>query len=195
MKAPKSTRLTGLGGFVIPYARPVLAIFLALLVSAGLIMARGANPLEAYKAMLLGSFGSLAALANTGVRATPLLLGGLGVAIGWKAGLLNVGVEGQIYLGGIFATAIGITPLPVPPWLHLILSVTAGFVGGALWGLLPAFLRAYRGVSEIVVTLMLNYVGIQLASFLPDDWAEGDYPLRKDFQLQVQPAQSQTKVN
>ena len=171
MKAPKSTSLTGLGGFVIPYARPVLAIFLALLVSAGLIMARGANPLEAYKAMLLGSFGSLAALANTGVRATPLLLGGLGVAIGWKAGLLNVGVEGQIYLGGIFATAIGITPLPVPPWLHLILAVMAGFVGGALWGLIPAFLRAYRGVSEIVVTLMLNYVGIQLASFLVQEYA------------------------
>ena len=171
MKKNRTTTFAGLGGLVIPYARPVLAIFLALLVSAGFILARGSNPLEAYKAMLVGAFGSVAALANTGVRATPLLLGGLGVAIGWKAGLLNVGVEGQIYLGGIFSAAVGITPLPVPPWLHLLLAVTAGFVGGALWGLIPAFLRAQRGVSEIVVTLMLNYVGIQLASFLVQEYA------------------------
>lgn len=164
MKESKATTLTGLGNLVIPYARPVLAILLALLVPAIFIIARGSNPLEAYKAMLLGSFGSVAALANTGVRATPLLLGGLGVAIGWKAGLLNVGVEGQIYLGGIAATAVGMFPLPVPPWLHLTLAVIAGILGGVLWGLIPAYLRAFRGISEIVVTLMLNYVGIQMGS-------------------------------
>lgn len=181
MKENRATTLTGLGGLVIPYARPILAIFLALLVSAGFILARGANPLEAYKAMLLGSFGSVAALANTGVRATPLLIGGLAVAIGFKAGLLNVGIEGQIYAGGVAATAVGITPLPVPPWLHLFLAVAAGVVGGALWGLVPAYLRAYRGVSEIVVTLMLNYVGIQFCSLMvhePSPLAEKDafYP-------------------
>lgn len=166
MSKRETTTLSGLGGLVIPYAKPVFAIFLALLVSAGLILARGANPIEAYKAMLLGSFGSMAAIANTGVRATPLLLGGLAVAIAWKAGLLNVGIEGQIYLGGIFSAAVGISPLPVPPWLHMILAVAAGFVGGAVWGLIPAFLRAYRGVSEIVVTLMMNYIAIQLCSLV-----------------------------
>lgn len=181
MKENRATTLTGLGGLVIPYARPVIAIFLALLVSAAFVLARGSDPLEAYKAMLLGSFGSVAALANTGVRATPLLLGGLGVAIGWKAGLLNVGIEGQIYLGGIFSAAVGIAPLPVPPWLHLTLAVIAGFLGGAFWGLIPAYLRAFRGVSEIVVTLMLNYVGIQMCSLFvhePSPLAEVDafYP-------------------
>jgi ABC-type uncharacterized transport system permease subunit len=167
----EATVLPGLGGFVLPYARPLLAIVLALLASAGFILARGANPIAAYAAMLRGAFGSVAALANTGVRATPLLLGGLGVALGFKAGLLNVGAEGQIYAGGIAATAVGIFPLPVPPWLHLLLTVLAGFVGGAIWGLVPSYLRAYRGVSEIVVTLMLNYVGIQLASFLVQEYA------------------------
>jgi simple sugar transport system permease protein len=166
MNSGKSTTLSGLGGLVIPYARPLLAIFLALLVSAVFILARGSNPIEAYKAMLLGAFGSKAALANTGVRATPLLLGGLAVAIGWQAGLLNVGIEGQIYLGGIFSAAVAITPIPGPAWLHLLFAVIAGFIGGALWGLIPAFLKAYRGVSEIVVTLMLNYVAIQLTSLV-----------------------------
>lgn len=171
MRERKGIALSGLGGLVLPYARPFLAIALALLVSAGFILARGVNPITAYIAMLRGAFGSVAALTNTGFRTSPLLLGGLGVALGYKCGLLNVGTEGQIYAGGIAATAVGIFPLPVPPWLHLVLAVVAGFVGGAIWGLIPAYLRAYRGVSEIVVTLMLNYVGLQLASFLVQDYA------------------------
>jgi simple sugar transport system permease protein len=116
--------------------------------------------------MLQGAIGSKAAIANTGVRTAPLLLGGLAVAFGFKAGLLNVGVEGQIYAGGAAAAAVGITPLPVPGWLHVTLAVIAGFIGGALWGVIPALLKAYRGISEIVVTLMLNYVGIHFASLL-----------------------------
>ncbi len=158
--------IPGLGGMVLSGARPIIAILLAFAVSAIMIIAQGANPFEAYWAMLRGSFGSVAALANTCVRAAPLLLGGLGVAFGFKAGLLNVGVEGQIYVGGSAAAAVGLMPLPVPPWLHLILAILAGFLGGAAWGLIPAYLKAYRGISEIVVTLMLNYVAIQFTSLL-----------------------------
>jgi ABC-type uncharacterized transport system permease subunit len=167
-KLKKNNRIIfpGIGGLVLSGGRPVFAILLAFSVSAVLIIIQGANPLEAYGAMLRGSFGSVAALANTCVRAAPLLLGGLGVAIGFKAGLLNVGIEGQIYLGGSAAAVVGIMPLPVPSWLHLILAVLAGFLGGVLWGLIPAYLKAYRGISEIVVTLMLNYVGIQVCSLL-----------------------------
>lgn len=155
-----------IGGLALSGGRPIFAIVMAFTVSAIMIVIQGANPLEAYAAMLRGSFGSVAALANTCVRAAPLLLGGLGVALGIKAGLLNVGIEGQIYVGGSAATAVGIMSIPVPPWLHLILAVSAGFLGGVAWGLIPAYLKAYRGVSEIVVTLMLNYVGIQLCSLL-----------------------------
>lgn len=158
--------LLNMSKLVLSGGRPVLAIMLALAASAVMIVIQGANPLEAYGAMLKGSFGSVAALANTCVRAAPLLLGGLGVALGYKAGMLNVGVEGQIYVGGSAAAAIGIMPLPIPPWLHLTLAVTAGFLGGVIWGLIPAYLKAYRGISEIVITLMLNYVAIQLCSLL-----------------------------
>jgi ABC-type uncharacterized transport system permease subunit len=169
-KGLRGITISSFGGFVIPVSRPILAIVLALIVSAGFILARGADPIKAYIAMFDGAFGSFNALANTGVRASPLLLAGLGIAFGFKAGLLNVGAEGQIYAGGIAATAVGILPLSIPGWLHLLLTLIAGFIGGALWGLLPAYLRAYRGVSEIVVTLMLNYVGIQLASFMVQDY-------------------------
>ena len=166
VKKRETIVLPGIGGLVLSGARPILAIILAFAVSAVMIVAQGANPFEAYWAMLRGSFGSVAALANTGVRAAPLLLGGLGVALGFKAGLLNVGIEGQIYVGGSSAAAVGMIPLPVPGWLHLILAVAAGFLGGVVWGLIPAYLKAYRGISEIVITLMLNYVGIQVCSLL-----------------------------
>jgi len=155
-----------LGEVVSSGGRLGLAIVLALTVSAGLILAAGANPIEAYAALLKGSIGSVAALANTGVRAAPLLLGGFAVGLAFKSGLWNIGGEGQIYLGATAATAVGIIPLPVPAWLHLILAVMAGFAGGALWALIPGYLRAYRGTSEVVTTLMLNYVAGYLVSWL-----------------------------
>ncbi len=158
--------LRGFRGIVLLGARPILAIILALTVSAVLIWAAGANPIKAYAALLEGSFGSVAALANTAVRATPLILGGLAVGLGFKAGLWNIGGEGQMYLGAATATVVGIIPLPIPTWLHLLLAVVAGFAGGALWILTPAFLRAYRGVSEVVSTLMLNYVAGYFISWL-----------------------------
>lgn len=166
MNDRRSIVLPGLRGLVSSGARLCLAIVLALTVSAALISAVGANPIEAYAALLDGSIGSVAALANTGVRAAPLLLGGFAVGLGFKSGLWNIGGEGQIYLGAAAATAVGIIPLPVPAWLHLLLAVMAGFAGGALWALMPAYLRAYRAVNEVCTTLMLNYVAGYLVSWL-----------------------------
>lgn len=166
MNEHKMIVLHGFRGLVLSGARPILGIILALAVSAVLIWGAGANPIKAYAALLEGSIGSVAALANTGVRATPLILGGLAVGLGFKAGLWNIGGEGQMYLGAATATVVGIIPLPIPAWLHLLLTVVAGFAGGVLWILTPAFLRAYRGVSEVVSTLMLNYVAGYFISWL-----------------------------
>ena len=168
MNESSKNRLTlmNTGKLLFSGGRPVLAILLALLVSAGFIFLEGANPLQAYAALLNGSIGSVAALANTGVRASPLILGGLGVALALRAGLLNVGVEGQIYAGAIGATTIGIMPLPVPGWLHITLALLAAFAAGGIWGLVPGYLKAFRGVSEVVISLMMNYIGIYLASYL-----------------------------
>ena len=157
---------TDLKSLIISGLRPFFAIFLALIASAILILLYGKNPFLAYAALLDGAIGSLPSLANTGVRATPLLFGGLAVALAFQAGMLNVGVEGQIYAGGAAATTIGLIPLPVPPLVHLGIAVIAGFIGGVVWGLIPAFLRAYKGRSEIVTTLMFNFLGIYFVSYL-----------------------------
>ena len=158
-------QLRALAGNLLSWLRPILAIALAFLLSSVFILSQGVSPLAAYAALMKGAFGSLAGLANTGVKTAPLLLAGLGVAVGLKGGLFNVGAEGQLYLAALAATTVGLMDLPVPAWLHLTLAIVAGFFAGALWALIPALLRAYRGVNEFVVTLMLNYVGIQLVSY------------------------------
>ena len=173
----KAENLPIFGGLLLSGLRPLLAILLALVFSSLLILAYGKNPITAYVALLQGSVGSWASFANTCVRTAPLLIGGLGVALAFQAGLLNVGIEGQIYAGAAAATAVGIINLPIPGFLHLTLAILAGFAGGMLWGLIPAYLRAYRGVSEIVTTLMMNYIGIYFISWLvhpPSPLAEKD---------------------
>jgi general nucleoside transport system permease protein len=152
--------------FILAGSRPVLSILLAFLVSGVIIALQGINPFEAYRVLLEGAFGSVYAIANTCVRTTPLLIGALGMTLGVRGGIFNVGAEGQLYIGAAAATAVGLIPLPVPSWLHITLALIAGILGGSFWALLPAFLRAFRGISEIVVTIMLNFVGIYLVSYL-----------------------------
>lgn len=147
---------------------PLGAIAAALAVSGILIALAGVNPLDAYAAMIQGSVGSLNSLAVTGVRMTPILLTGLSVAIGFRAGLFNIGGEGQLYIGAAASAAVALAPLNVPAVVHILFALIAGAAGGALWVLVPAYLRAYRGVSEVVTTLMLNFVGIILVSYLVD---------------------------
>lgn len=147
---------------------PVVSIMAALSVSGLLIVVASGDPLEAYGAMLQGAAGSVGSLATTGVRTTPILLTGLAVAISFRAGVFNVGAEGQLYLGAALATVVAVAPLGLPGFIHVLLALLAGFVGGALWVAIPAYLRAYRGVSEVVTTLMLNFVGIYLISYLID---------------------------
>jgi simple sugar transport system permease protein len=116
--------------------------------------------------MVQGAFGSPQAFANVLVRASPLLLAGVGVAIGIKAGIWNIGAEGYMYAGAIGAAVVGIAPLSVHPFIHILLSVIAAMVFAAVWGLLPAFLRAYKGLNEVVTTIMMNYVAIAFTSWL-----------------------------
>lgn len=150
---------------------PLAAIGGALLCSGLFLAAVGVDPITAFGAMVEGSVGGVDALAVTGVRMTPLLIAGLGVTLSFRAGVFNIGGEGQLYLGAVGATLVGVAPLPVPAWLHVLLALTGAFAGGALWALIPGYFRAYRGVSEVVLTLMLNYVGIELASYLVDSEA------------------------
>ena len=148
-------------------AVPVVAVLSALVVGAILLALVGQNPIAVYVAMFQGAFGSANNLAETLVKTIPLMLTGLGVSIAFRMLLWNIGAEGQLHFGAIFATGAALYVVPnAPAPLMIPLLVVAGFMGGALWGLVPGFLRAYLKVSETITTLMLNYIAIGFAEYL-----------------------------
>ncbi|QYG91029.1 ABC transporter permease [Iamia sp. SCSIO 61187] len=137
----------------------------AMVAAAPVIGIDGGNPLEAYRALFDGSLGSDRGLAETLVSATPLLIGGLAVALALQGGLLNLGVEGQLVVGGLAAGAVG-AELDLPTGVHLAAALAAGAAAGALWALVPALLKAFRGVHEVITTVMFNYVAFSLSTYL-----------------------------
>ena len=151
-------------GFVIP----ALAVFTALVIGAIIIMLTGASfaqMIDAYLALLKGSVGSLRAISATLTEATPLILTGLCVALAFRAGLFNIGGEGQLLIGGMFAVLVGFSFTGLPSFVHLPLAVVAGIIGGALWGFIPGFLKAKTGAHEVIVTIMLNYIAYRLVDY------------------------------
>ena len=148
------------------HLRSVWAIVLALAVGAILIAVAGSNPIEAYVTLFEGAFFDYWGLAATLVKMCPLLLAGLAVVLPLRAGLFNIGAEGQIYIGALFATVVALYLPGIPGPLHIVLSTLAGALGGALWALFPALLKAYLRINEIIVTLLLNFVALHLVSFL-----------------------------
>ena len=145
---------------------PLLAIFSALLIGALIILATGASVTRAYSGLFNGALGTPQAIANTLVETTPYILGGLAVALGFKGGLFNIGVEGQIIMGSLFSAVVGFAVTGLPGIIHAPLALLAGVIGGALWGAIPGFLRAKTGAHEVITTIMLNYVAIRLVDYL-----------------------------
>ena len=145
---------------------PVLATFAALAVGAIMLLILRVNPGEAYGALWEGAFGSTNAMAETLVKATPLLLVGLGICISFRANVINIGGEGQMIIGGILATQVGLTFTDLPGWLVIVLAIFGGFIGGAIWGGIPGILKAYFRVNEILSTVMMNAIAVQLMNFL-----------------------------
>lgn len=145
---------------------PVFAALAALFVGAVMLLFLKVNPIEAYKALWDGAFGSSNAFAETLVKATPLLLVALGICISFRADVINIGGEGQIIVGAIFATWVGLTFTGLPGWLVITLAMLAGFAGGGIWGGIPGLLKAYFNVNEILSTVMMNAIAVQLMNFL-----------------------------
>ncbi|HMQ51625.1 MAG TPA: ABC transporter permease [Anaerolineae bacterium] len=131
-----------------------------------MILVAGFDPVETYLTLLKAAFGSPRGIGVTITNATPLLLAGLAVAIPFRCGLLNIGGEGQIYIGGLTATLAALYLPGLPFLLHLPLTLLAGFSGGALWGAIPGWLLAARKLNEVITTIMMNFIGFWLVSFL-----------------------------
>ena len=145
---------------------PVAAVALALLVGAGMLVALKADPLKAYSAMLQGAAGNVSGITQTLVKATPLLLVGLGVTIAFRGGVINIGGEGQLIVGALAATAMALAFPEWPGVILLPLALAAGVAGGAAWGGVPGVLKARLGVNEILSTIMMNQIAIQLSNYL-----------------------------
>lgn len=151
---------------LLPILSPLIAIAAALLVGAGLILIAGKNPVAAYAALFQESLADYYGFGNTLTKTTPLLLTSLGVLVALKAGQFNIGGEGQIYMGGLGSTLVGLYVKGLPLIIHLPLAVLAGFLFGAIWGLIPGYLKAVRGVNEVITTLLLNYIAQYFISYL-----------------------------
>lgn len=146
---------------------PVFAVLAAFAVGAVILLLQGVNPLEAYKAMIVGAFGSKNGLADTLVKATPLLLVGLGIAIAFRGGVINIGAEGQIIMGSLLTTWVGLhLGEQVPGVIAIIVGLLAGVFMGGIWGAIPGYLKAQLGVNEILSTIMLNQIAIQIGYLL-----------------------------
>jgi simple sugar transport system permease protein len=187
LKNAKVLNIPIIGDMVVSAGRTFLGIALGLIASGILVAITGVNPFVAYAALLKGAFGNAQAISNVLVRASPLLLGGIAVSLGIKAGVWNIGIEGYMYLGAIGAAMVGVFNLGLPPIVHILLCFVSAAVFAGLWGAIPGYLRAYKGVNEVTSTIMLNYIAIYLTSWVVSSFSllaetGAFYPMSKEFQ-------------
>lgn len=147
---------------------PLVAVLLGLLIGGILLFVSGANPFEAYGALIKGAFGTPVAVQRTLEKATPLVFSGLAVAFAFKAGLFNIGAQGQLLIGAIVAAYVGFAIEGLPAIIHAPLALLIGGLAGALYGYIPGALKVYTGAHEVIVTIMLNYVAINITDYLAD---------------------------
>jgi simple sugar transport system permease protein len=166
-----------------------LAVFTGLVIGAIAIIASGENVFKAYGALFSGSFGSLQQISDgiriyfdTGetrellrgiypfteslVAATPYIFAALSVALGFRCGLFNIGAEGQVLMGALSSAFVGYSITGLPAFIHLPLALLAGALGGAVWGMIPGYLKARFGAHEVVNTIMMNWIAFKLSDWL-----------------------------
>ena len=151
---------------------PLIAIALSFIIGAIVIVASGQDVLEAYGALLRGGLGSSEALGRTILTATPLIFTGLAVAVPFRAGLFNIGGEGQFFVGAIAAVWVALT-WGGPGWIVIVLAVVAAGLAGWVWGAIPGLLKIW-GAHEVITTIMLNFVAINLTYYLADTQLTGE---------------------
>jgi len=145
---------------------PASGMVIALIIGALMLMLLKVNPISAYSALFGGAFGSISGLTQTIVKATPLLLVGLGICIAFRASVINIGGEGQIIVGALAGTWFPLAFRTLPGWMLIPLTILAGFLAGAAWGFVPGILKARLKVNEILSTVMMNAIALQLMNLM-----------------------------
>lgn len=142
------------------------AVVVSFGVSMLIIAALNINPFEAMKSMISGALGSKSALAETTVKMTPLLFTAMSYALASRCGLINLGMEGQLYMGALASTAIGVYLTGLPAAVHIPMALLAGFIGGGLWGLLAGWLKVRFKADEVITTVLLNTIAINFIDYM-----------------------------
>ncbi len=152
----------------------LISVLLGLIAGAILMASTGNNPLEGYLYLFKGGLMSIERIGNTLATATALVLTGLSVAFAFKTGLFNIGASGQMLMGGLFATALGLTlDLPKPIMIPVVLL--AAIIGGGLWALIPGLLKAKFNVHEVVATIMMNWIAFWTVNYTVPAFFKGEY--------------------
>jgi ABC-type uncharacterized transport system permease subunit len=147
------------------FLAPILGALLALLLGGVLLQLSGVNPVQAYQVMFVGAFGGARQWTETLLKATPLLIIGLGMTIAFRCRVWNIGAEGQYYIGALCGSLIALTFPNLPTGLLILLMLIAGVFGGAVWSAIAGVLHLLRGMNLIICTLMLNYIGILIVQY------------------------------
>jgi general nucleoside transport system permease protein len=145
---------------------PLLSVLVTFLLVSVLIIAAGANPLSALVELVIAPLTRASARADILMMATPLIMTGVAVAVAFTGGYYNIGAEGQLFAGAIAAAWVGIHSEGLPPFAAICLMLIGGFIAGMLWSLVPALLKVYLAVDEVVTTLLLNSVMLYIVSAL-----------------------------
>lgn len=154
-----------INNFLIELGFSAVALLISFLVGAIIILVIKQNPIYVFSYLLNGAFGSLDNIADTLEYATPLIFTGLAVAFAFRAGLFNIGAEGQLYVGA-FAVAIAGYFIRLPKTPHILIVIVVAAIAGALWALIPAILKSELGVHEVITTIMMNYIALSLTNYL-----------------------------
>ncbi|MNH99179.1 beta-methylgalactoside transporter inner membrane component [compost metagenome] len=170
---------------------PLVAIVLGLLFGAIVMLVGGYNPITAYIALFKKIFGSSSDVGETIRAITPLILTGLSVAFAYRTGLFNIGAEGQFIMGMTGATVIGVKLTGLPWIMHAPLAVIAGALVGGLWGAIAGYLKAHRGVNEVITTIMLNWIALFLSNyivnrFLLEPGQQRSYKIQESASLKIE---------
>lgn len=142
-----------------------LAVLIALALGAAVVLTVNENPVHVLGTLLRGAFGNPERIAGTLLQSTPILVCGIAACISLRGGLFNIGIEGQLFMGGFAAAWIGFS-LSLPPVLHMLVAIAFAVLAGMLWIAIPAFFRARYNANEVVSTILANYVAVLITSYL-----------------------------
>lgn len=151
---------------VLKFVAPLIGAIIGLLIGALLIMIAAKDPIAAYATLLEGAFGGKRQIQETILRASPLLMMGLGMTVAFRARVWNIGGEGQFFMGALLGGMVALFFPQLTPGLMLPAVLLAGAIGGMFWALIPGILKIKRGMSEIITTLMFNYIAILLMEYV-----------------------------